>query len=89
MYHIRQHIPNFIDGPEPLVADFESIEDLTDIEWVRDTCSLRQEKLHFVRSSQDNTVLLVANDDHSWWWVVGFVSRGAIDELPSIDFNID
>lgn len=85
MPKIRQHIPGYFDGFEPQETDFETLEELLEIDWVKDYLIWEDQKgLHFVRGDDS---LLVANEDHTWWWCVGHVTPGSIDSLPKCKYN--
>ena len=88
--HIKQHIPNFFDGIEPKTWEFNNLEELLSIDWIKDWQTLStgnieeggiiDEGLPFYRYSQSkhgDSYLLMAewkDEKNHKWWVLGYLS---------------
>lgn len=79
-FKAKQHIPGFAEGPRGKSAEFDTVEELLSEEWVQRYLKWDEAEI-FVRS-KDHDLLMVANKEHTWWWVVAYVPKGSIDSLP-------
>ena len=81
MIHIKQHIPNFIDGVDPKNATLQSVADLDIIDWIRSW----KESAGFHRFSQSadygRYLLMAEYSGGAEWWVVGYLDQN-IPGLP-------
>ena len=77
MNQIIQHIPNYFDGFTPEIVEFETVDELLDIPFVkhhvREGYSFQMSDLH----------LMTVKDDGSWWWVIGRVKFPDRIDLPT------
>ena len=78
---ITQHVPNYISGCDPRVTEFESLEELLEIEWVKQWSTHDMKDLPFWRYSESKgkyDIILMAEwkegDKHTWW-VLGYLSE--------------
>lgn len=85
MYRAIQHIPNFVDGTEPKIAEFDSVEDLLEVDWVKSY--LEWEEADMFVQTRERDCLMVANKDHTWWWVVAHVPRNSLTNLEICEYN--
>lgn len=77
---ITQHVPNYIDGDHQ-TAEFGSLEELLEIDWVKSWSTHDMKDLPFWRYSESNgsqDIILMGEwkegDKHSWW-VIGYLSE--------------
>lgn len=82
---IRQHIPGFVSGFEPKVAAFSSLQELTDLDFVKTFAQEPNFERFSIgkRKSGDEFVMLAEFNGGANWWVVGFLD-GDVD-LPRWD----
>ena len=71
MATLRQHIPSFVEGFEPKVAELSTVEDLNSIDWVRQ----HREDPEFYRFSLSDRLLMAEFENGDRWWVVGILSE--------------
>lgn len=64
-YQIRQRYPNFITGFESAIVDFNTVEELEQIDFVKRWTS----KPEFVRLSEGKGVLMVEQNDNTYWGI--------------------
>jgi hypothetical protein len=76
MNQIIQHIPNYCSGFTPEVAEFETVDELLNIPFVKH----HEKEGHSFQMSDLN--LMIVKDDESWWWVVGTVKFPDRVDLP-------
>lgn len=78
---VRQHIPGFLTGHEPVVAEFDTLEELLAVPFVAHWKS----NPGFHRFSMNVEVglsyLMAEYHNGKEWWVVGYLS-GSIPGLP-------
>ena len=76
-----QHIPTFIDADPPKPYEFETLEELLNIDVVKQWARPMDGKAfsHFALS--DN-ILLVIHDDSFHWWTVGYIKEPDNLKLP-------
>lgn len=67
--HIRQHIPGYFDGLDPLEGDFETVWQLLAIPFVN-----RWNDVDLLRFSISDGNTLMAEMKNGKWWVVGFMT---------------
>ena len=76
MNQIIQHIPNYFTGFTPEVAEFETVDELLNIPFVKH----HEKEGHSFQMSDLN--LMIVKDDESWWCVVGTVKFPDRVDLP-------
>lgn len=80
---IRQHIPDFFEGFEKALVDFNTLEDLLAIPWVKNFSA----HANFYRYSVSDNHLMAEYRGGRTWWVVGTL-RHRVDGLPEWDHGI-
>lgn len=86
-YVAIQHMPGYFEGFVKQITEFNTLDELLEEIWVKTYLTWDERPdLSFVRN-KDGTLLLIANKDHTWWWVAAHVTEGSIDELPICEFN--
>lgn len=84
MNEIRQHVPGFVDGVEPNVVAFDTLEQLLAIPFVKRWTDSER----FYRLSVNDEVYLIAEfNGGREWWVVGYL-RDPVPFLPEWDRGI-
>lgn len=68
---IIQHFPSYCDGFEPEQAEFNSTEELLNIEWVK---SFSEHKDFYRYSVSDGNHLMAEYEQGYKWWVIGRLS---------------
>ena len=89
---ITQRIPNFVDGGIPKKSEFETVEELLNLDWVkryRDDPIIKELPFYQYSKSEDTSKPLLMIEykdetDHKWC-VVGYL-RDDVD-LPIIDME--
>ena len=87
---IRQHIPSCCSGVTPNEAEFTTVEELLEIDWVK----LAKEDKDFYRFSfsfRDEpdifSALMLELNEGKFWWVIGYVpfenAKQLKDKLPN------
>lgn len=83
---IRQHIPAFISGGEPKSNEFSSLEELFNIDWVKqwaDTNEFHRFSLSSDKYLSGGVHLMAEYKEGTEWWVVGYISDDEITrQLP-------
>ena len=77
----KQHIPNAVSGVEPKEFEFETLEELLDVEMV--TRFSDDPKFSFW--SLGNNCLMAVYGDYEKWLVVGYIDHPKLLDLP--DFS--
>ena len=72
---IIQEIPNWSDM-KPKSAEFDTLAELLAIDWVKDSSE------DFHRWSLGENRLMLEKDGGKWWWVVGYIARPDLLDLP-------
>ena len=72
---IVQEVPNYCDV-EPKSAEFNTLAELLEIDWVKSS------KDDFYRWSLSGNRLMEESDEGRYWWVVGYVARPDLLDLP-------
>ena len=81
---ITQHIPGYFEGFDPQVAEFDTVEELIEIDWIKSYLDWDEHgPVHFVHN---NDSLLITNEDKTWWWCVGHATEGSLDLLPEMEY---
>jgi hypothetical protein len=81
---IREHIPGWASDFAPRYAQFSSIDELLDIEWVRKWKDIGQfDQFSISPSERGPSSLMAEYEDGRKWWVIGFIDRKDIPkQLP-------
>lgn len=78
MNKFKQHVPNFIDGVDPVTYEFSTTAELLAkprlAEW-----AAAPKFSHFAMSDKSLVAIL---DDGFEWWVCGFISDPSAMDLP-------
>jgi hypothetical protein len=86
MPRARQHIPKIpeLEGKDiqPQMAQYSNLEQLLELPWVAQW--RKQAKFHRFCRSDRGDLLMVENEDGTWWWVVAMVTAGTIKDLPVV-----
>ena len=95
---IRQHIPSFFEGFEPVEAEFTTLDELKNIDFVKKVC----ESPEFIRLSlSDNHILMLelsssipVDQKKKIFYVLGYISEGDVSILglpkfKPIDEDVD
>lgn len=79
---IIQHFPNYFEGFTPNESEFETLEELVEIPWVKKYLEIYNEdgKNHTFQISENH--LMIVRDDNQWWWVVGAIKFPDRVDLP-------
>lgn len=64
---IKQHIPNFCSGFDPIIVPFETTEDLLEIPFVKDFSASKK----FDHYAINDNHLMCISDNGFHWWVIG------------------
>ena len=81
-----EHVPNFVDGYDPRIENFESVLDMLSSDWLKEWT---MEKLdgypfrRFTRSDEDLLAEFGTVSHTKAWWVIGRVEP--IEALDSFD----
>jgi hypothetical protein len=78
MNEIRQHIPSFIDGVDPLTIPFETVAELLDIPFVKNFIDGMAWPFYRFSFCPDISALMAEYQLGQHWFVVGFIR----DPLP-------
>ena len=80
----RQHIPDVeeLKGVQPQMSQYSCVEQLLELPWVSQW--RKQDKFHRFCRSDTGELLMVENEDGTWWWVVAIVTPTTIDKLPVV-----
>jgi hypothetical protein len=85
--HFKQHYPNFCEGFESEEKDFETIEELKEIEtikrWMADRDFHRLSLSSTYRPEFSQHCLMAELNGGKNWWVIGYL-KDAVD-LPKFD----
>ena len=86
MNKIKQHRPAYFTGFETLEVEFDDLDSLLDIEWVKNFTKCWDSDNTFYRFSvvrEDNYgyKLMAELNEGKKWWVVGFINTD-VEELP-------
>jgi hypothetical protein len=80
MATIRQHIPNFVSGIDPVSVDFETIDDLMNIDFVKQW--KRNEFFQFsIAPSGNGYHLMCELKNGTKWYVVGYLTGVGEDKF--------
>ena len=91
--HLVQHVPTFVDGATPKIAEADTIEDLLSVPWVADygkdnpfidkhgNRGVRVFYRFSVDSIGSTHALMVEHDEGRYWWVAGNIT-GYTGGLP-------
>jgi hypothetical protein len=86
MANARQHIPDIPElkdkGVEAQNSRFSSCQELLALPWVAQW--KKQNKFHRWCRSDRGDMLMVENEDGTWWWVVAYVTPGSVEGLPVV-----
>jgi hypothetical protein len=84
---IKQHIPNFVSGFDPVIQNFKTLEELLDIDFVKQWSA--DEDFHqFSIGPYDSRWHLMAEQNNGKrWWVVGYIIGIVRDELNLPDWK--
>jgi hypothetical protein len=88
MNSIQQRLPNYIDGKRPGPIEFESMEQLLEVAFIKHW-SAKEQFLKFTISSYNNDLgshHLMAEMADGEFWVIGYLKE-AVD-LPKWDIDI-
>lgn len=86
MAKVKQRIPNFVEtSMPPKQYEFQTIEELLNIDWIQKYTKW-ENFARFCRNKYSD-LLMIENEDGTWWWVVAYVDKGSIDELPVVQMN--
>lgn len=77
MNKIKQHIPGYVAGVKRRVAEFETLEQLLDIPWVK----LMKDRPGFHRFSLSGDRLMAEFQQGRLWFVVGYLDE-PVEGLP-------
>jgi hypothetical protein len=78
---IVQHIPNFCDV-DPKEAEFNTLEELLNISWVKSWKKDHDKKGPFFRYSLNEKYLMIERNEGKWWWTIGRIQRPDEVDLP-------
>jgi hypothetical protein len=80
----RQHIPDVeeLKGVQPQMSQYSCVEQLLELPWV--TRWLDVEEFHRFCRSDRGDLLMVENEDGTWWMVAAVVTPTTIDTLPVV-----
>ena len=82
MTTVKQHIPGFVTGVDPAEAQFDTLEDLLAVPFVRQWSDARLERFS-IADDASYADLLMAEMKDGKFWVVGFIDKGAAPpQLP-------
>jgi len=84
---IKQHIPNFVSGFDPVIQNFETLEELLDIDFVK-YWGVHEDFHQFsIRPYGDRLFLMAEENNGKRWWVVGYITGTVRDELNLPDWK--
>jgi hypothetical protein len=75
-YELTQRFPNFMDGLDIVVVQFDTVAELEDVEFVKQWIT----KPEFVRLSLARTALMVEQNDNTYWGIA-FIKN--LEGLPT------
>jgi hypothetical protein len=78
MNSITQHVLPYIEGVEPKKAEFDSLEQLLEVDWVKSW----KDRQGFHRFSVNKNKLMAEYMQGRLWYVVGFIKE-PIEGLPT------
>ena len=78
MNTFSQHIPNFVDGVTPDTLEFETTEELLNSM----TLSKYGQREDFSHFALNGNKLMEISDDGYCWWVVGYIEKPELVNLP-------
>ena len=78
---IKQYMPNYFDGFPLEEAEFESVEELRKIPFVKRWIEGPHFERFSLNCSKSSVALMAELREGKEWWVVGFISGGKPD-LP-------
>jgi len=85
MIKARKHRPNFVDSSTEIEScEVESTEQLLDVDWLKKYAEW--DEYHNFCQSKDGKLLMIENEDGSWWWVAAHLTAGKTD-LPVVRMN--
>lgn len=85
MNKIHKYFPGFVDRPTPREDEFETLDQLLNIDWVK-TWADRKDFYRFsLDCSPGENILMAEYNGGKVWWVVGFIDNyieGLLDWVP-------
>lgn len=72
---LEQHIPSFCEGFEPKIGDFKNLQELLEIDFVKDW----SKKKDFYRYSLSSANLMAEFNKGNKWYVIGYLRNYGID----------
>ena len=80
MASIKQHIPNFVSGVDPETVEFQTLDELLDISFVK---IWKDKNFYQYSVSEDRwgTILMAEYNSGIKWWVVGNIKGTTREEL--------
>jgi hypothetical protein len=78
---IKQHIPNFVSGIDPVTQNFETLEELLNIDFVKQWGDDEDFHQFSIGPYGDRWHLMVEQNNGERWWVLGYITDIVRDEL--------
>jgi hypothetical protein len=79
---IKQHIPNFVSGFDPVTTEFETLDELLSLDFVKRFNDGDNSFYRFSVNDYSTRVHLMAEyDEGRKWWVVGYIYGIAKDDI--------
>jgi hypothetical protein len=82
MNTVTQYFPAFMDMGEPEVVQYDTLEDLLNIDWVKKFSTIDD----FYRFSSDAKFLMIERRGGEKWYVIGILDKPE-DRLPKPEFK--
>jgi proteasome lid subunit RPN8/RPN11 len=85
--HIKQHLPKYVDGIDKAESDFNTTEDLLELDWVK---RYKDSDPTFYMWGISKELLMATYNVGKSWRTVGYISRPELVQLPRIiSFNLN
>ena len=84
---IKQHIPNFVSGFDPVTQNFETLEELLDIDFVKQWSGDNDFHQFSIGPYGDRWHLMAEQNNGKRWWVVGYITGIVKDDLHLPDWK--
>ena len=75
---LYQHFPAFCEGFKPEIVEFDTVDDLRNIKWVKSW----ETNKHFYKWAKSNNKLMALMEEGKTWFVVGKIEKPELIDLP-------
>lgn len=81
----KQHIPNYVEGFMPQVGEFNTVEELLNIPFVKKWNDDQLQRFSLDKTYSKDTMLLMAEMKDASYWVVAYLDQAYLD-LPKFEY---